>query len=145
MNSARQRSFLGGSLVFALTLAAYVPAMRGDFVWDDDQYVTRNSTLTSVDGLARIWTEIDATPQYYPLVFTTFWIERQLWGLHPLGYHVVNVLLHAASAVLLWRILLRLRIPGAYLAALILRCIPSTWSRSPGLRSGKTSSPDSSI
>lgn len=84
---------------------------------DDDEYVTGNLTLHSLTGLRQIWINLHATPQYYPLVFTSFWLEYHLWGLNPAGYHVINVLLHALAAILLWRILRRLQLPGAWLAA----------------------------
>lgn len=91
--------------------------MRAGFVWDDDDYVTENATLRSGVGLARIWLELGAVPQYYPLVHTTFWIEYRLWGLRPLGFHVTNILLHALNGLLLWELLRRLRVPGAWLGA----------------------------
>ena len=111
-------------LLIVLTVAAYVPALRGGFVWDDDKYVTANRTLRTADGLAEIWFEIGVTIQYYPLVFTTFWIEHRLWGLEPFGYHLVNVLLHATSAGLLWTLLRRLKVPGAWLAAAVFAIHP---------------------
>jgi tetratricopeptide (TPR) repeat protein len=110
--------------LFAALVLAYLPANRGGFVWDDDDYVTNNSTLHNLDGFRRIWLEPGATPQYYPFVFTTFWVEHHLWGDHPLGYHVINVLLHAASTFLLWRILVGLNIPGALLAAMLFALHP---------------------
>ncbi|MEW6071238.1 MAG: tetratricopeptide repeat protein [Planctomycetota bacterium] len=103
--------------LLVLALAAYSSALRGGFVWDDESYVTGNADLTSAAGLRAIWLEREASPQYYPLVFTTFWVERHLWGLAPFGYHLGNVLLHAGSAILLWRLLVRLRVPGALFAA----------------------------
>jgi len=121
---ARPRSVVGGALIVALTLLAYAPALRGGFVADDEQYLADNSTLHAVDGLRRIWFDPAASPQYYPLTFTTFWIEHQVWGLNPLGYHVVNVLLHAANALALWLVLHRLRIPGAWLASAIFALHP---------------------
>ncbi len=103
----------------AVIVAAYVPALMGGFVWDDDSYLTENPTLESVDGLRRIWADPSASPQYYPLVFTTFWVERRLFGEHPFGYHLDNVLLHAANAVLIGMLLSRLAVPGAWLAAVL--------------------------
>jgi tetratricopeptide (TPR) repeat protein len=111
-------------LVVLLTLLVYVPAITGSFVWDDDFYVTDNITLRSAEGLKRIWTEPGAVPQYYPLVHTGFWLEYHLWNLDPYGYHLVNVLLHALGAVLLWLLLRRLAVPGAWFAAMIFALHP---------------------
>lgn len=100
------------------TFVAYWPAIHeGGFIWDDDDYVTANKTLLDVDGLKDIWMSPQATPQYYPLVHTGYWIEYRLWGLDPTGYHITNVLLHALGSVLLWRLLRWLAVPGAWLAA----------------------------
>jgi Tfp pilus assembly protein PilF len=115
---------LGIFFIVLITVAAYLPSMRGDFIWDDHDYVTRNVHLRTADGLRRTWLEPGATIQYYPLVFTTFWLEYHLWGLHPLGFHVVNVLLHALNAVLLWLILERLAVRGAWLAAAVFAIHP---------------------
>lgn len=106
------------------TYVAYGPALTGDFVWDDDSYILRNETLRSAEGLRRIWFEPGATPQYYPLVFTTFWLEYQLWGARPAGFHVVNVALHVATTVLLGALLRRLNVPGAGWAAAIFALHP---------------------
>ncbi len=100
-----------------VTFLVYTPALRAGFIWDDDDYVTQNPVLRSAEGLVRVWTELGATPQYYPMVFTTFWLEHRLWGLNPFGYHAVNVLLHGLNAGLLWLLLRRLRVQGAWLAA----------------------------
>jgi len=113
----RQRTpAFAAALVLAVVLA-HAMALTAGFVWDDDDYVTENATLLDAPGLARIWTTLGATPQYYPLVHTTFWVEHHFWGERPLGYHAVNVLLHAGSALLVWTILRRLSVPGAWLAA----------------------------
>ena len=107
-----------------LVALAYVPALGAGWVWDDDDYVTENRTLRSLHGLGSIWFEIGAVPQYYPLVHTSFWIEHRLWGLDPAGYHAVNVLLHAVAAILAWRVLRRLDVPGAWVAAAIFALHP---------------------
>ena len=113
-----------GGLIVLLVFLAYLPALRGGFVWDDETYVTHNPTLHNLDGLQRIWFEVGAVPQYYPMVHTTFWLEYHLWGLNPFGYHLVNILLHAMAAILLWQVLLRLRIRGAWLAAVLFALHP---------------------
>jgi len=111
-------------LMVLLTLLVYVPAITGSHVWDDDFYVTGNEALRTAEGLERIWIEPGAVPQYYPLVHTGYWIEYHLWGLDPYGYHLVNVLLHALGAVLLWLLLKRLEVPGAWFAAMIFALHP---------------------
>ncbi len=114
--------YLPACLLIAATLLAYLPVWRAGFIWDDDAYVTQNTKLHSLEGLRQIWA--GATQQYYPLVYTSFWLEYHFWQLHPLGFHVVNVLLHAAAAVLFARILLRLQIPWAWTAAFLFALHP---------------------
>lgn len=104
-------------------LVAYLPAVSGTFLWDDDAHVTRPE-LRSLGGLWRIWTDFGATQQYYPLLHTAFWLEHRVWGNAVVGYHLVNILLHGLSAILLLRILRRLEIPGAALAAAVFALHP---------------------
>ena len=116
---------LAPCLVLAVvTLAAYVPALHGGFIWDDIGYVQKNDNLRDLDGLFRSWFEPLSLPQYYPMVWTTFWVEYQLWGLHTFGYHLVNVLLHVVAALLLWRVLRRLEVPAAWIAAAVFALHP---------------------
>jgi tetratricopeptide (TPR) repeat protein len=114
---------LAALLVGAVVLV-YLPALGDGFVWDDDFHVTANACLRDWAGLVRIWTEPGATPQYYPLTHTTFWLEYHAWGLWAAGYHGVSVLLHAANVLLVWRILRRLAAPGAYWVAMLFAVHP---------------------
>ena len=104
-----------GALV-VLAIAPYVPALRAGYIWDDSDYLTSNATVRTLDGLWQIWTHPSANLQFYPLFYTSYWLEYQVWGLNPFGYHLVNLLLHAGSVLVLWRVLLRLRVPGAWAA-----------------------------
>jgi protein O-mannosyl-transferase len=122
--SLRKQDWLLGLLLLAATLTTYQPAWHAGFIWDDDLYVTANPLLTAPDGLKRIWFSLDSPSQYWPLVYTSFRIERQLWDLNSTGYHLVNILLHAANAVLVWRLLRRLAVPGAWLAAALFALHP---------------------
>src|SRR5438093_11127814 len=115
--------FQYGSIVIMIFIA-YGSRWQAGFIWDDDDYITGNLVLRSLDGLRRIWFDFMATPQYYPLVHTTFWIEYHLWGLAPLGYHLDNIALHAANAVLLFILLQRLAVSGAWIAAAIFAVHP---------------------
>jgi tetratricopeptide (TPR) repeat protein len=96
-----------GVLIFCATVVAYLPALSGDFIWNDSDYVTAPA-LRSLGGLLRIWTEAGATQQYYPLLHSAFWFQHRLWGDHPLGYHIFTLFLHAGSAVLFALVLRRL-------------------------------------
>ena len=110
----RSRWFLGILLVAALLLA-YGQLWHAGFLWDDDSHLTKNPCIVGPLGFVDIWITPAAT--YYPLVLSAFWLEHALWGLAPLPYHLVNLLLHASCALLLWKVLLELRIPGAWLGA----------------------------
>ncbi len=114
----------GVLLLVTLTFGAYSSTFDNGYIWDDDNYVTNNVTLRSLDGLRRIWFELRATPQYYPLVHTTFWLEYKAWGLNPLGFHVTNVVLHLLNALLLWFLLRKLHVKGAWLAAAVFAVHP---------------------
>lgn len=123
--SAERRSLLGlAGLLVGLVLITYLPAYGAGFVWDDDYYVFANPTLRDWAGLASIWVDPFATPQYYPLVHTSFWLEYRLVGPSPHLYHLTNVVLHGANAVLLWRILVRLAVPGAWAVAVVFALHP---------------------
>ena len=102
-------------LLIVLTVLAYLPATQCGYVWDDDQHLTRNPCIIGPLGLKDIWTSPAA--RICPLVQTTFWVEHAIWGLRPGPYHIANIMVHAACAVLLWRVLLLLGVPGAWLGA----------------------------
>jgi protein O-mannosyl-transferase len=118
-----QKGFLGGLVLLCVTGLVYTPAIRAGFVWDDDLLVTANPLLRTFGGLREIWMG-GVTTDYTPLTLSTFWMEWHLWGANPLGYHVVNILLHAGSVLLLWNVLNRLAIPGAWIAALLFAVHP---------------------
>ena len=110
-------------ILAVVTMLAYQPAWHGGLLWDDDNCTTPLE-LRSVDGLRRIWFQPRATAQYYPLLFSSYWLQQRLWGDSPSGYHLVNLLLHIGCVVLVLKILRFLRIPGAELAAIIFALHP---------------------
>ena len=112
-----------GLLLLAATLLTYWPALQGGFIWNDRDYVTAPA-LRSIEGFWRIWFELGATEQYYPLLHSAFWLEHRLWGDQPFGYHLVNVLQHVTAACLLAFVLRRLAIPGPWLAAFLFALHP---------------------
>src|SRR5213594_3976501 len=122
--SPRGRACFFRLLLAALTIFAYRPAWNGGLLWDDDVYITNNELLTAPDGWQRIWFSLDSPSQYFPLTYSTFRIEHALWGLNPTGYHWVNLLLHVANALLVWAVLARLKVPGAWLAAAVFALHP---------------------
>ena len=116
--------WIWGVFLLAVTIVAYQQVWHAGYIWDDDKYVTANPLLTAADGLKRIWFSLDSPSQYFPLVYTSFRFEHALWGLNPAGYHWVNILLHGVNAVLVWRLLRALRVPGAWLAAALFALHP---------------------
>ncbi|HUD48109.1 MAG TPA: tetratricopeptide repeat protein [Candidatus Baltobacteraceae bacterium] len=121
--SSRLRGWLWGLLLVVVTVLAYQPAWNGKPIWDDAAHLTYPE-LRSLNGLVRIWTEPGVTQQYYPMVSSVFWVEHKLWGDATLGYHLVNILLHVAGALLLLKILRMLQFPAAGLAAALFALHP---------------------
>jgi protein O-mannosyl-transferase len=109
--------------IFTAVLLAYGPVWRAGFVWDDDRHVTAPE-LRAADGLGRIWFELGATQQYYPLLHSAFWLEHRLWRSTPLPYHLLNLSLHALAAFLFALVLHRLALPGAFVAGMIFALHP---------------------
>src|SRR5205809_1941110 len=110
-------------ILAVVTMLAYQPAWHGALLWDDNANMT-TPELRSLDGLRRIWFVPRATQQYYPLLYTSYWLQQRLWGDSTTGYHLVNILLHIGCVVLVLRILRFLRIPGAELATIIFALHP---------------------
>jgi tetratricopeptide (TPR) repeat protein len=110
-----RRDWLLGLILILFVIAAYTPVWKAGFVWDDSLILTSNPCIVGPLGFKEIWTTSAA--DICPLTLTTFWAEHALWGLNPLPYHLVNVLLQGLSAVVLWRVLRSLRIQGAWLGA----------------------------
>ena len=114
---------MGLAVILLATVFVYWPARNGGLLLDDDSHITQPE-LRSIGGLYRIWFELGATYQYYPLLHSAFWIEHKLWGDSVLGYHVVNVLWHLLAVSLVYFILIKLKVPGALLATAIFALHP---------------------
>ena len=109
-----------------LVLVCHLPALRAGFIWDDAG-ITQNPLLQDIRGLKDIWLRPSSIPNeahYWPLVYSSFWLEYQVWGPHPAAYHAINILLHAMNTILLWRILRRLKPTGAWFIAAIFAVHP---------------------
>src|SRR5437762_1954818 len=124
LTPAPMRTSTKAAFLVALTVLAYLPAVRNGFIWDDDAWLMHNRTLEGANGLYRLWFDLLALQQYYPITGTAFWIQYQLWGFHPFGYHAVNVALHTLNAVLFWFVLRKLGLRGAWFAAAVFAVHP---------------------
>ena len=122
----RVPAFVPWLILALLALLVFLPALRAGFIWDDDA-LTANPALGSWSGLLTIWRSPSLMPHeqhYWPMVYSSFWLEHRFAGLRPFLYHLDNILLHGAACVLLWRVLRRLAVPGAWLAAALFAVHP---------------------
>ena len=113
----------GAALIIIAVFLAYFPSINGGFVMDDDKLLTNNILIKASNGLYHIWCTSEAI-DYWPVTNTTFWIEWRMWRMNPTGYHVTNLILHIADTLLIWIILRKLSVPGAFLAAAIFAVHP---------------------
>ena len=123
LQSERFRSWLVAVALVLAVFLAYQPAWHGGFVWDDDTHLLNNPVIHRSDGLLWAWRSGDYI-NYWPMTFTVYWLEYEMWGLDPLGFHLVNIALARRLRLLVWRILKHLQIPGAMLAAAIFALHP---------------------
>ena len=114
------RLALGVAVIFALVFLVYRPILPGNFLMDDHRLVEADNPLTNGELHPRdLWFQTD-----FPLSTLAFWLEWRAWGNNPGGYHAVNIMLHGLSGALLWAVLARLKIPGAWLAGAIFAVHP---------------------
>lgn len=123
------------ALIILAGLWIYSPAYHGEWLWDDDQLLLANPTVqhrvssdakAATDGwttLGQIWFKPDGA-DYFPLFTTALWAQWPFFGADSTGYHVTTILLHIAGALLLWALLAKMKIPGAWLAALVFAIHP---------------------
>jgi protein O-mannosyl-transferase len=118
-----QRVLVGVLLIAGAVLAIYWPSLRGDFVLDDEILVSQNNLVRAPDGLLRFWFTTEPA-DYWPVTNSTFWLEWRAWLDSPTGYRATNIVLHIVDSLLIWLVLRRLAIPGAFLAALLFAVHP---------------------
>jgi tetratricopeptide (TPR) repeat protein len=118
-----RRPVAQGIALWLLTVLLFLSVLRAGFIWNDDSFLTQNPLIHTADGLRRFWFSTEA-PDYFPLTSTSLWLEWRIFGVHATGYHAINVLLHAGSVVLLWLVLRKLRVPGAWLGAAVFAVHP---------------------
>ena len=124
--ASRNQTELLSLALWPIVLLVYLPALLSvDFIWDD--FVIGTDTVRTLAGLRQIWlspADIPAEGHYWPLTYTSFWLEHKLWGSIASGYHATNVLLHLANTLLLWHLLRRFTVPGAWVAAAVFAVHP---------------------
>ncbi len=124
MTSRRWALPAGIALLLLASLLVYWPALHGPFIWDDQINIDRNPLVRSDRGLVGIWTAAAGAYDYYPVTWSAWWLQWRAFGRETTGYHVIQLLLHVATCAALWRVLARLNVPGAFVAAMIFAVHP---------------------
>src|SRR3989454_1065969 len=101
--------WLAPLLVALLTLTAFLPTLQNQFVsWDDDKNFLENPHYRGLGWTHLRWMWTTHLGHYIPLTWMTLGLDYLLWGMNPLGYHLTNLLLHAANAVVFFFVVRRL-------------------------------------
>src|SRR6058998_2654750 len=102
-------SWLVPALIAVVTFATFLPALHNQFVnWDDDKNFLENPHYRGLGWTQLSWMWTTHLGHYIPLTWMTFGLDYLLWGMNPLGYHLTNLLLHAANAMVFFFITRRL-------------------------------------
>ena len=111
-----RREWIVPVIVGLLAMAAFLPALNAGFVsWDDDKNFTANVAYRGLgpEQLAWMWSTFHLGT-WIPLSWMTLGLDYLLWGMNPAGYHLTNLILHGANAVVLYFVADRiLRAAGA--------------------------------
>jgi len=95
--------------VVLLTVCAFLPVLRNGFAWDDELNLLSNPYYRGLSWTHLRWMFTTAyLGPYQPLTWLSFGLDYTLWGLNPVGYHGVNLLLHALNAALVYALTARL-------------------------------------
>ena len=123
-DSTKGPEFLICLLLVLMVLVVFGQGVKNDFInFDDTQYVTENQHVQAGltwKNLAWAFTTAHAG-NWHPLTWLSHMLDFELYGLNPAGHHLTNVLLHSASTVLLFLVLLGMtgsRWRSAFVAAL---------------------------
>lgn len=110
-------------ILITVNLAAFLPSMNGDFLWDDKYFISENPNILSKGFLksflitpfgGTIGTDensirLERLMQFYrPLTSLSYWLDCKIWGFNPAGFHLTNILLQIANTLILCFILLNL-------------------------------------
>ncbi len=102
-------------LLISLTVVVYLNTLGNAFAYDDIPIIVNNPNVHRLDWsglwLHGYWSHVaGGIGNYRPLTVSTFAVEYQLWGERPAGYHLTNILLHAANVAWLFYLLRRYRV-----------------------------------
>ncbi len=104
------------TILFSLNLLAFLPAVKGEFIWDDRDLILENPFIQSSSFLKNVlFSPFDVlttdsgsgkkfeeqTHFYRPLVLTSYWLDYQVWGFNPAGFHLTNILIHIINTILI--------------------------------------------
>jgi tetratricopeptide (TPR) repeat protein len=105
-SNSRRGTWAALVVILGVTLVAFLPAFQADLLgWDDNRYIANNPLVREPSGLAEIWNPCSPALtkhflQYYPLVFSSYWLEYRFVQTDPFLYHVTNVVLHLCNVAL---------------------------------------------
>lgn len=106
-------------ILFSLNLIVFLPSVKGDFIWDDRDFILDNLFIQSPSFLKHFlfspfWISTtnlelgkqfeEQTQFYRPISILSYWMDLNIWGFNPSGFHLTNILLHTINSILFFYI-----------------------------------------